>query len=473
MSGVHIQPVILSGGSGTRLWPLSRTQHPKQFLTIGGAHSLFQETVARLQPLDNILPPMVMCNHEHRFMVVEQLRQIGVHADIFLEQVGRNTAPAVAIAALATLEQGDAPLLVAPADHAIHDPGALIACITSALPAVLAGRLVTFGITPAYPATGFGYIKPAAQALPDQARVFPVEAFKEKPDLDMATHFCRSGEYFWNSGIFMFMASAFLAELARHAPEVEAACRRGFTERTRDLDFVRIEPGALEACPGVSIDCAVMEHTDRACMIALDAGWNDLGTWAALAASAPPDAAGNVAVGDVIQSGTRNCYLRAESRLIAAIGVNDQVIVETPDAVLVASKEKAAEVKSLVQQLKLMGRPEADQHRRVYRPWGFYEGIASAERFQAKRILVKVGASLSLQKHHHRAEHWVVVRGCATVTCGDRTFLLNEDQSTYVPVGEVHRLANHGKIPLELIEVQTGSYLGEDDIIRLDDSYGR
>lgn len=469
----HIQPIILSGGSGTRLWPLSRNLHPKQFLALKDGESLFQNTVRRICALPNALPPLIICNHEHRFMVAEQLREMGTEATIYLEPVGRDTAPAVALAALGVLEHQDAPLLVAPADHAIDDTRAFCERVHAALPAAENGSLVTFGVTPTHPATGFGYIKPAPAPVADWDALFRVERFIEKPDAARATQFLAQGGYFWNSGIFLFKASTYLDELQRHAPQVESACRRAFANRHMDLDFVRMESGAFEACPSVSIDHAVMEHTDKACMMPLGTPWSDLGSWSALAESVAGDDQGNVIIGDVVHADTRNCYLRAEKRLLAVIGLEGHIVVETTDAVLVASKEKASEVKSLVQKLRRMGRRETENHTRVYRPWGYYEGITQSERSQVKRILVKPGSSLSLQKHHHRAEHWVVVKGTATVTCNDKTFLLSEDQSTYVPIGAVHRLENHGKIPLELIEVQTGSYLGEDDIVRMEDRYGR
>ncbi len=473
VGGGRLQPVILSGGAGTRLWPLSRALHPKQYLSLHGDESLFQATVKRLNALDNAHPPLVVCNEEHRFMVAEQLRQLGAAwGGIYLEPVARNTAAAVAVAALGAQERDPhALLLVVPADHAIAETPRFCERIGSASAAARQGHLLTFGIPPDSPATQFGYIK--AASAPVEGDIFKVEHFVEKPDLPTAERLLQSGGYFWNSGIFLFKASVYMDELRRYAPDIEWACRRAWDGHRKDLDFVRLDRGAMEGCPSESIDCAVMERTERACMAPLGVGWSDLGSWSALAEISLPDSDGNVTVGDVIHSDTKNCYLRAERRLLAAVGLRDQIVVETPDAVLVASREKASEVKALVQQLQTMRRDEAIVHQKVYRPWGFYEGITASDRFQVKHIMVNPGASLSLQKHHHRAEHWIVVKGTATVTCDERCFMLTEDQSTYVPIGSAHRLENHGKIPLELIEVQTGSYLGEDDIVRLEDVYGR
>ena len=467
-------PVILSGGAGTRLWPLSRELYPKQLLPLVGERTMLQETLGRLDGLPRVAPPVLVCNEAHRFMVAEQVRQMGRAAQaIILEPCGRNTAPAVAIAALQARQQGEDPLLlVLPADHLIRDVETFQGVLQSARPAAEEGALVTFGIVPDRPETGYGYIR--AEGVGDAtAAVLPVAEFVEKPDLATAEEYLARGDFFWNSGMFMFRAGAYLEELERHRPEIHACCRRAFAGMRRDLDFLRLEEEAFAACPADSVDYAVMEQTERGVVLPLDAGWNDIGAWSALWDVRPHDPAGNVCIGDVLTSAARNCYLHATQRLVAAVGVDDLVVVETADAVLVAHREQVQDVKQIVSRLKDSGRGEALLHRRVNRPWGAYEGIDVGERFQVKHITVNPGASLSLQKHHHRAEHWIVVKGTARVIRGDETMLLSENQSTYIPLGAVHRLENPGQIPLEMIEVQSGSYLGEDDIVRLEDHYGR
>lgn len=466
-----IIPVILSGGSGTRLWPLSRELYPKQFLSLVNDQTMFQSTLTRLSGLPGLAAPMVVCNEQHRFLVAEQLRQIGISSSgIFLEPVGRNTAPAVAAAALQAIANGDDPLLlVLPADHVIREAAHLCQAIVDVTASAREGKLVTFGIVPTAPETGYGYIK-AGQA---QSGVAPVECFVEKPNLETAQAYISAGDYFWNSGMFLFKASRYLEELAHFAPEILAAVRASLSGAIRDVDFIRLEEGAFKRCPSDSIDYAVMEKTADAVVMPLDAGWSDVGSWSALWEIGAKDASGNVVHGDTTLIDSHNCYLSASSRLLATIGVDDLVVIETSDAVLVAHRDKVQEVKEIVARLKASGRQESLLHRRVHRPWGFYEGIDSEERFQVKRITVNPGATLSLQMHHHRAEHWIVVKGTARITCGDKEFVLSENQSTYIPLGVTHRLENPGKIPLELIEVQSGSYLGEDDIVRLEDTYGR
>ncbi|MFO7338281.1 MAG: mannose-1-phosphate guanylyltransferase/mannose-6-phosphate isomerase [Lysobacteraceae bacterium] len=462
-------PVLLSGGSGTRLWPLSREAYPKQFLPLVGNESMLQETWRRVAELAGAAP-LVVANEEHRFMVAEQLRQAGARpAAILLEPVGRNTAPAIAVAALqATADGGDPLLLVLPSDHAVRDREGFHRAVRAASAAAGQGRLVTFGIVPTGPETGYGYIK----AAPGDG-VRPVERFVEKPDAETARAYVASGEYFWNSGMFLFRASRYLEELERFRPDILAACRRAFAGASRDADFVRLEREAFAASPSDSIDYAVMEKTGAASVLPVDVGWNDVGSWSALWEVAEHDAEGNAHHGDVVALGCRNTYAWTDRRLVALIGLEDVVVVDTDDALLVAHRDRVQEVKDVVAGLKRDGRGEAVLHRKVYRPWGAYDSIDTGERFQVKRITVKPGASLSLQMHHHRAEHWVVVRGTARVTRGDEVLLLTENQSTYIPLGVKHRLENPGKVPLELIEVQSGSYLGEDDIVRFEDVYGR
>jgi len=466
-----IVPVILSGGSGSRLWPLSRELYPKQFLPLVDSQTLLQNTVLRVRNVTGIMPPLVICNEAHRFMVAEQMRLVDIApAAVMLEPVGRNTAPAVAVAALQALAAGDDPvLLVLPADHAIDDTASFCQAVEAALPYAAEGLLITFGIAPRSPETGYGYIKAGTA----QGAVCAVERFVEKPAAATAQAYLESGEYYWNSGMFLFRASSFLEELNRFAPAIVSACRQAHSTGQADLDFIRLDHAAFAACPSDSIDYAVMEKTANAAVMPLNVGWSDVGSWAALWEIGQRDEHQNLVQGDVLSVATERSYIHAEDRLVATIGVDDLVVVETADAVLIAHRDRVQDVKSIVNQLKENQREEARSHRKIYRPWGSYDSIDSAERFQVKRITVAPGARLSLQMHHHRAEHWTVVRGTARVTRGDEEFLLTENQSTYIPLGVQHRLENPGKIPLELIEVQSGSYLGEDDIVRFDDVYGR
>ena len=466
-------PVLLSGGVGSRLWPVSRELYPKQFLPLADDKStLFQQTLERLQGLPGLGEPIVVCNNEHRFLVAQQLREGGhIGGSILLEPIGRNTAPAIALAAIDALKQtADAILLVLPADHVIRDWAALHKAAATAQALANEGYLVTFGIVPDHPETGYGYIR---KGEPLHSEACRVSHFAEKPDLATAASYLESGAYLWNSGMFVFRADRYLEELGEHAPQMLGACRRAYEAGTEDLDFIRIPKDVFAVCPSDSIDYAVMERTSRAAVVPLDCGWSDVGSWPALWQAGSPDAAGNVTRGDVMLRNVGNSYVRAESRLAAVIGLQDVVVIETPDAVLVSSKDAAQDVKHIVSALKKAGRGEALLHTRVYRPWGTYESLVESDRFQVKRIVVNPGQQLSLQMHHHRAEHWIVVKGTARVTCGEQDITLHEDQSTYIPIGTKHRLANPGKIPLEIIEVQSGSYLGEDDIVRFDDTYGR
>lgn len=473
MDTASLLPVILSGGSGTRLWPASRGHCPKQFLPLVGGRTLIQETLARLQGLQGLAAPLVICNQSHRFLVAEQLREMGCEPGaILLEPLGRNTAPAVALAALHACRDGADPLLlVLAADHVIEDGEAFHQAVEAAARTAEQGALVTFGICPHLPETGYGYIRARGQT--DASGSLAVEAFVEKPDRARAESYLESGDYFWNSGMFLFRASRYLAELERWQPEILNCCRAALQQEYTDLDFVRLNEAAFAACPSDSIDYAVMENTRDARMVPLDAGWNDVGSWSALWDIGTKDGDGNVLKGDVLTADVCNSYLQSSGRLLGAVGVDNLVVVETPDAVMVAHKERVQEVKQLVDQLKSAERVEAWEQKRIYRPWGYYEAVDVGERFQVKHIRVRPGGRLSLQKHHHRAEHWVVVSGTARVTRGEESFLVSENQSTYIPLGEIHRLENPGRIPLDLIEVQTGSYLGEDDIERLEDSYGR
>jgi mannose-1-phosphate guanylyltransferase/mannose-6-phosphate isomerase len=473
-----IIPVVLSGGAGTRLWPLSRELYPKQLLRLVGERTLLQETLARLEGVENVGAPIVICNEAHRFLVGEQLAEIGVQPSaILLEPKVRNTAPAALSAALAASEiTGDADpvLLVLPADHVIRKLEALHGALATGARLAGTGKLVTFGIVPYAPDTGYGYIKKGARLTSARAdAVHAVEAFVEKPDRATAEEYYSSGVYLWNSGMFMFRAGRYIEELECFAPQIATACRQAFQQASRDLDFTRLEPEAFAACPADSIDYAVMEKTDAAAVVPLDAGWSDVGSWAALHTVNVHDVDGNVVVGDVIAETTRNSYLHASHRLLATVGIEDHVVVETADAVLVAHKDRVQDVKALVTRLKAAKRSEALAHREVHRPWGSYSGIDNGERFQVKRLCVKPGGRLSLQMHHHRAEHWVVVKGTARVTRGEDVFLLGENESTYIPMGTRHRLENPGRVMLEVVEVQSGSYLGEDDIMRFDDVYGR
>ena len=475
MAPSPLVPVILCGGTGTRLWPLSRASYPKQYWPLAGQgdDTLLQQTQLRLKGLPELAPPLLICNEDHRFIVAEQLRQIGVEpAGILLEPLGRNTAPAVAIAALqATASGADPLLLILAADHVINSPERFRVTVAAGIPAAEAGRLVTFGIVPTAPETGYGYIE-AAQPLDPEAPV-PIARFVEKPDLATAEAFLATGRFTWNSGMFLFRASAILSELERLAPEVVSACRAALDQDSPDLEFLRLEREAFANCPNVALDVAVMEKTDRGAVLPLDADWSDVGSWGALWETGEQDAAGNVLRGRVISENTRNCYLRSEHRLVVGLGVEDLVVVETDDVVLVAHRDRAQEVKAIVGRLEREGAPESKAHRRIYRPWGHYDGVVEGDRWQVKKIEVKPGASLSLQMHHHRAEHWVVVKGTALVEKNGVEELVGENQSTYIPLGSRHRLRNPGKIPVELIEVQSGPYLGEDDIVRFEDRYGR
>jgi len=462
----------MAGGAGSRLWPLSRQLNPKQFLALTDAQlSMLQSTIRRLEGLEAGLP-LLICNEQHRFLAAEQLRQLGMEqASILLEPVGRNTAPAIALAALQATQQGDDPiLLVLAADHLIQDVDAFHSSIQAAMLFAIGGKLVTFGIVPTNPETGYGYIE-KGKKLGEGG--FAVNRFVEKPSLDIAEEYLASGEYFWNSGMFMFRASRYLDELERHQPSILSACRQALAAGMQDMHFVRVDAATFAACPEDSVDYAVMEKTNDAVMVPLDAGWSDVGSWTALWEASKKDAEGNVFKGDVLGHATRNSFVHADSRLVATLGVEDLVIVETKDAVLVAHKNQVQDVKKLVERIKADNRHEHLNHREVYRPWGMYDAIDSGHRYQVKRITVQPGAKLSVQMHHHRAEHWVVVSGTARVTNGDKTYLVTENQSTYIPVGQVHALENPGVIPLELIEVQSGSYLGEDDIVRFEDQYGR
>ena len=466
-----MKPVVLAGGSGSRLWPKSRAALPKQFLALTSEQTMLQETLQRLDG-SSAANPIVICNDAHRFLVAEQLRQMGGdHGGIILEPVGRNTAPAIALAALHAMQTDDDPvLLVLAADHLIKDSAGFQAAVSKANELAMDGNLVTFGIVPDQAHTGYGYIK-GGEAIGVGMKV---DEFVEKPDLATAQQYVDSGNYFWNSGMFMFKASVYLAELKKHAPEMYSICEQAIASESKDLDFIRIDPEIFATCPDDSIDYAVMEKTALAAMVPLDAGWSDVGSWSSLWETADnKDENGNVIVGDAILEGVNNSYINAEERLIAVVGLDDVVVVETKDAVMVANKNKVQDIKNVVNKLKAEQRPEFQFHREVFRPWGSYDSIDNGKRFQVKRITVKPGEKLSLQMHHHRAEHWIVVSGTANVTIGEKTQLVTENESVYIPIGDVHALENPGKIPLELIEVQSGAYLGEDDIVRFSDRYGR
>ncbi len=467
-----ILPVIVAGGTGSRLWPLSRQLNPKQFLPLADAEmSMLQATILRLRGLAAATPQLI-CNEQHRFLAAEQLRQLDMeHASILLEPVGRNTAPAIALAALQACKDGQDPvLLVLAADHLIQDVPAFHASIQAALPLAQDGKLVTFGVVPDRAETGYGYIEKGPAV---GTGGFAVNRFVEKPDLATACDYLASGNFFWNSGMFMFQASRYLHELERFHPQILAACRKALEGGTQDMHFTRVDSDVFAACPDDSIDYAVMEKTADAVMVPLDAGWSDIGSWSALWDVSPKDAHGNVFKGDVLSHASQNSYVHADSRLVTLVGVDDLVVVETKDAVLVAHKDKVQDVKKIVEQIKNGSRQEHVNHREVYRPWGMYDSIDNGHRYQVKRITVKPGAKLSVQMHHHRAEHWIVVSGTAKVTNGERTYLVCENESTYIPIGQIHALENPGVINLELIEVQSGSYLGEDDIVRFEDKYGR
>ncbi|WP_230370250.1 mannose-1-phosphate guanylyltransferase/mannose-6-phosphate isomerase [Paludibacterium denitrificans] len=468
-------PIILSGGSGSRLWPLSRGMFPKQFLSLCNKETMLQSTLQRMVGIPDLDSPTVVCNEEHRFIVAEQLREIKIAPSaIILEPAGRNTAPAVAVAALAALQKEDDPLLlVLAADHVIQDIAAFQNAITQARDLASNGALVTFGIVPTHPETGYGYIE-LGRPVDRTAVGMLINRFVEKPNLALAQQYVNSGSYLWNSGMFLFKASAVLAELATHAPDILLASKLAMESATVDHDFLRLDAEAFTACRTESIDHAVMEKTANAVVLPLQAGWSDVGSWDALWEVSKHDAAGNVLHGDVISEASHNCYLYSnEGRLLAVHGVDDLIVVNTEDAVLVTRRGQSQNVKNIVEVLKLSARREAEQHCRVYRPWGSYHRVDAGKRYQVKRITVNPGARLSVQMHHHRAEHWIVVSGTAKVLHGKEDLLLTENQSIYIPVGEVHSLENPGKIPLELIEVQSGAYLGEDDIVRLKDRYGR
>jgi len=467
-----IVPVILAGGSGTRLWPLSREFYPKQLINMYNQHTMLQNTVLRLADREGMDDPLIVCNDVHRFMTAEQLRQIEVMPRaIILEPAAKNTAPAIALAAIQLTEQGEDPvMLVLPADHRINDVSAFHQGIETGRNLSEDGYLITFGIVPDSPETGYGYIQ---KGDPLEETVCRIQRFVEKPNLDTARSYVESGDYCWNSGMFMFKASAILEELEAHVPDMVENCRNAVARGRRDLDFFRVDPDIFDLVPADSIDYAVMEKTGRGVMVSLDAGWNDLGSFDALWQTEKKDDRANVIKGDVLIHDVNGSYINAQSRLVAAVGMDAVVVVETRDAVLVAPRDRVQDVKQIVNQLKSQGRQESAVHAKVYRPWGDYETIDQSLRYQVKRITVKPGAKLSLQKHFHRAEHWTVVSGTAIVTRGEETLMLREDQSTYIPLGTVHRLENPGKIPLELIEVQSGPYLGEDDIVRFDDIYGR
>lgn len=475
-----ILPVILSGGSGTRLWPLSREQYPKQLLPLVGKDSMLQATVLRLDGLADVAEPLLVCNEEHRFAVAEQVRQLGRNGTVVLEPVGRNTAPAVTLAALLALRQDQDPaMVVMPADHVILDGARFREAVRQAVRLAETGMIVTFGIAPDCPETGYGYIQ-RGDALPGEAAAFRLARFVEKPDRATAQRYLDAGDHLWNSGLFVMKASVWRDAIGRCRPDILSACERALADVRTDGDFVRVAREAFAACPSDSIDYAVMERIaagvaglPAAAVIPLSAGWSDVGAWDSLWQVLPKDEAGNAWRGDVMLHDTAHTLAFSESRLVACVGVRDLVVVETPDAVLVAHKDRTQDVKKIAERLKQEARGEAQVHRKVHRPWGSYDGVDAGERFQVKRIVVKPGASLSLQMHHHRAEHWVVVRGTAKVTRGDETLLVSENESTFIPLGVRHRLENPGKLMLEMIEVQSGAYLGEDDIVRFEDTYGR
>ena len=485
MTAITVQPVVLCGGSGTRLWPLSRTGFPKQFLCIAGDESLFQRSIQRLDKLNpdafRVTPPLIVAGEEHRFLVLEQMREArAAFTALILEPEGRNTAPALTMAALSALEGGDDPVLVVtPSDQVVTDSQAFVDSVAQCVREADAGAIVILGIAPTHPETGYGYI----QAMPGvDAAACDVLRFVEKPDQQTARQYLADGNYFWNAGIFVLRASVWLKALQHFRPQIDAAARAAWTGRTADArldagEFIRPEPRQFRGIPSESVDYAVMEHCPGSAfairMVPLDAGWSDVGSWDSVWSISPKDAQGNAFRGDVVEVDTHNTFVHASSRLVSMLGVSDLVVVETPDAVLIADKTRSQGVKEIVAELALKNRQEIQLHRKVHRPWGWYDSVDEGERFKVKRIQVKPHASLSLQKHHHRAEHWIVVRGVAEITCGDKTFLLRENQSAYIPRGEIHRLANPESMPLDIIEVQSGDYLGEDDIVRFADQYGR
>ena len=466
-----ITPVLLCGGVGSRLWPVSRQGRPKQYLNLIGETSMLQQTLTRIEALAQT-SPIIVCNEEHRFLVAEQVRQLGLTSPtIILEPEGKNTAPAIALAAIAaSASDSEVNLLVLPADHYVGKPTALIDAVEKAASAASQGKLVTFGLVPSHPETGYGYIR-RGKALAIDVSV--LERFVEKPDQPTAEGYIASGDYVWNSGMFMFTAGQFLVSLAKFQPKMAQVCQRAMEQAERDMDFIRPDAEVFTTCPSDSIDYAVMEHTPDGAVVSLDCDWSDIGAWSALWQTGDQDSAGNVTHGDVVLNKTQNSYIRSQSRLVTTTGVSDIVVVETADAVMVADRHSVQDVKDIVNALKASDRSEADVHQRVFRPWGSYESLTSGAGFQVKRLIVNPGQQLSLQLHHHRAEHWVVVRGTAKVVNGDSELILSADQSTYIPLGVKHRLSNPGPEVLELIEVQSGSYLGEDDIIRFDDVYGR
>ncbi len=470
----RIIPVVLSGGSGSRLWPMSRELYPKQLLNLCSERSMLQETAGRVADGVRFEAPLVVCNHEHRFVIGEQLRRIGIAPrGIVLEPMGRNTAAACAVAAL--IAAGDDPetlLLFLPADHLIQDIPAFLAAVDTAAAAAAAGNLVTFGITPTAPETGYGYIR-KGEPMAGLSGTFHVAAFVEKPTRDVAEGYLADGRHFWNSGMFLFPAALVLEELERHVPAVVEACRQALADGGTDLDFFRLDAAAFSRAPSVSIDVGIMERTDRAAVVPCSIGWTDIGAWSALWEIGAKDGSGNVVLGDVVVEDAANCYVRSEDCLTAVVGIDDVVVVVTDDAVLVAGRDRVQDVKQIVDRLKRDGRDEVKWHRKVHRPWGTYQALHDGERFQVKMLAINPGSRMSLQRHHHRAEHWVVVNGTALVTRGDEQIFVYENQSIYIPMGTVHRLENPGKVPLNIVEVQSGSYLGEDDIIRLDDTYGR
>lgn len=470
-------PVIMAGGSGSRLWPLSRVLYPKQFLCLDGELTMLQATIHRLQGIE-CESPVVICNEQHRFIVAEQLRQMNkLTENIILEPAGRNTAPAIALAALAARRaqpEGHALMLVLAADHVIQDEDAFRSAVRKALPFAEQGKLVTFGIVPNKPETGYGYIRRGEKSgQADHANAFSVAQFVEKPNLETAEKYISSGEYYWNSGMFLFRADRYLDELKKYRPDILSACEQAMSVIDPDLDFIRVDQDAFLACPSESIDYAVMEQTKDAVVVPMDAGWSDVGSWSSLWDISHKTIEGNVNTGDVISYNTEDCFLYSESGLLATVGVKDLVVVQTKDAVLIADRNAVQDVKKIVESIKADGRHEHHTHREVYRPWGKYDSIDTGERYQVKRITVKPGEGISLQMHHHRAEHWIIVAGTAQITINDEIKLLGENESIYIPVGAKHCLENPGKISLELIEVRSGSYLGEDDIIRFADRYGR